>query len=197
MDALQNIIKSIEKDTDDKINELKEKNDIECKKIISNAEAIAKKEFEKNKLNITYKKEQILSQTETSNAIFKNKSILEKKHKLIDKTISMAMANFCDMDSEKYFMFFAKLINKNLPSEKFKLVIGFEDFTRISDNFLTNICKHDSSKIECEKSNKFSHGFHIISSKSIVDLSIESIFADNRDLLRSVASNALNLGEVK
>lgn len=197
MDALQNIIKSIEKDTDDKISELKEKNDIECKKIISDAEAIAKKECEKNKLNITHKKEQILSQTETSNAIFKNKSILEKKHKLIDKTINMAMAHFCHMDSEQYFMFFGKLINKNLPSEKFKLVVGFEDFARIPDNFLTNICKYDSSKIEYEKSNKFSHGFQIISSKSIVDLSIESIFTDNRDFLRSVASNALNLGEVK
>ena len=197
MDALQNIIKSIEKDTDDKINELKKKNDIECQKIISDAEAVAKNECEKNELNITRKKEQILSQTETSNAIFKNKSILEKKHKLIDKALDMAMTHFCNMDSEKYFMFFSKLINKNLPSEKFKLVVGFEDFEKIPNNFFTNICKNDDSKIEYEKSNKFSHGFQIVSAKAIVDLSIESIFADNKDLLRSIASNALNLGEVK
>lgn len=197
MDALQNIIKSIEKDTDDKINELKKKNDIECKKIISDAEAIAEKEFEKSKLNITHKKEQILSQTETSNAIFKSKSILEKKHKLIDKALDMAMTHFCNMNSEKYFMFFSKLINKNLPDEKFKLVVGFEDFAKIPDNFFTNIRKDDNSNIQYEKSDRFSHGFQIISSKAIVDLSIESIFADNRDSLRSVASNALNLGEVK
>ena len=197
MDALQNIIKSIEKDTEDKINKIKEKNDIECKKIISDAEIVAKNECEQNELNITRKKEQILSQTETSNVIFKNKSILEKKHNLIDKTLNMAIDHFHGIDSEKYFTFFVKLINKNLPSDKFKLIIGFEDFARIPDDFLTNICTNDGSKIECEKSDKFSHGFQIISSKSIIDLSIESIFADNIDSLRSIASSALNLGEVK
>ncbi len=193
MDALQNIIKSIEKDTNEKINALKEKNDIECQKIISDAEAIAKKEYEKNEENITRKKEQIISQTETSNVIFKNKSILEKKHKLIDKTLNMSMTYFCNMDNEKYFTFFGKLINKNLPNEKFKLIVGFKDFSRIPSDFL----KDNNSKIEYEKSDAFSHGFQIISSKSIIDLSVESIFADNKDLLRSVASNALNLGEIK
>ncbi len=193
MDALQNIIKSIEKDTNEKINALKEKNDIECQKIISDAEAIAKKEYEKNELNITHKKEQIISQTETSNVIFKNKSILEKKHKLIDKILNMSMTYFCNMDSEKYFTFFGKLIDKNLPSEKFKLIVGFEDFSRLPDDFL----KDNNSKVEYEKSDAFSHGFQIVSSKSIIDLSVESIFADNKDLLRSVASNALNLGEIK
>lgn len=197
MNALQNIIKSIEKDTDDKINEIKKKNDIECKRIISDAKAIAKKEFEKNKLNITYKKEQILSQTETSSAIFRNKSVLEKKHKLIDAALDMAMTHFCNMDSKQYFMFFSKLINKNLPGEKFKLVVGFEDFAKIPDDFFSNIRKDDNLKIQYEKSDKFSHGFQVVSSKAIVDLSIESIFDDNRDLLRSVASNALNLGELK
>lgn len=193
MDALQNIIKSIEKDTNEKINALKEKNDIECQKIISDAEAIAKKEYEKNELNITRKKEQIISQTETSNLIFKNKSILEKKHKLIDKTLNMSMTYFCNMDSEKYFTFFGKLIDKDLPSEKFKLIVGFKDFSRLPDDFL----KDNNSKVEYEKSDAFSHGFQIVSSKSIIDLSVESIFADNKDLLRSVASNALNLGEIK
>ncbi len=197
MDALQNIIKSIEKDTEDKINKIKEKNDIECKKIISDAEIVAKNECEQNELNIARKKEQILSQAETSNAIFKNKSILEKKHNLIDKTLSMAIDYFHGIDSKKYFMFFVKLINRNLPSDKFKLIIGFEDFARIPDDFLTHICTNDNSKIEYEKSDKFSHGFQIISSKSIIDLSIESIFADNIDLLRSIASSVLNLGEVK
>lgn len=193
MDALQNIIKSIEKDTSEKINALKEKNDIECQKIISDAEAIAKQEYEKNELNITRKKEQIISQTETSNAIFKNKSILEKKHKLIDKTLNMSITHFCNIDTEKYFAFFDRLINKNLPSENFKLIVGFEDFSRIPDDFL----KNNNLKIEYEKSDEFSHGFQIVSSKSIIDLSVESIFADNKDLLRSVASNALNLGETK
>lgn len=193
MDALQNIIKSIEKDTNEKINALKEKNDIDCQKIISDAEAIAKKEFEKNEENITRKKEQIISQTETANIIFKNKSVLEKKHKLIDKTLNMSMTYFCNMDSEKYFTFFGKLINKNLPNEKFKLVVGSEDFSRIPNDFLND----NNLEIEYEKSDAFSHGFQIVSSKSIIDLSIKSIFADNKDLLRSVASNALNLGEIK
>lgn len=193
MDALQNIIKTIEKDTSEKINALKEKNDIECQKIISDAEAIAKKEYEKNEIDITRKKEQILSQTETSNVIFKNKSILEKKHSLIDKTLNMAITYFCNMDSKKYFTFFAKLISKNLPNEKFKLIVGFEDFSKIPSDFL----KDNNSEIEYEKSDAFSHGFQIVSPKSIIDLSVESIFADNKDLLRSVASNALNLGEVK
>lgn len=197
MNALQNIINSIEKDTNEKINTLKEKNDIECKKIISEAESIAKKEYEKNEVNIARKKEQILSQTDTSNVIFKNKSILEKKHMLIDKTLDMAMSCFQSIDSEKYFMFFSKLIKKNLPKENFKLIVGFEDFSRIPNNFLTDIHRDDNSNIEYEKSDMFSHGFQIVSSKSIIDLSIKSIFADNKDLLRSVASNALNLGEVK
>lgn len=197
MDALQNIIKSIEKDTHEKINALKEKNDIECQKIISDAQTIAKKEYEKNELNITRKKEQILSQTETSNLIFKNKSILEKKHELIDKTLNMAITYFCNMSNEEYFTFFSKLVNKNLPNEKFKLIVGFEDFSRTPNDFLKDVHKNGNLKIEYEKSDTFSHGFQIVSSKSIIDLSVESIFTDNKDLLRSVASNVLNLGELK
>ena len=45
MDALENIIQIIEKDTNEKIIKLKEENDIKCKNIISEAEKCAKKEI--------------------------------------------------------------------------------------------------------------------------------------------------------
>ena len=49
MDALENIIQIIEKDTNEKIVKLKEENDIKCKNIISEAEKRAKKDYFTNK----------------------------------------------------------------------------------------------------------------------------------------------------
>ena len=43
MDALENIIQIIAKDTNEKIIKLREENDIKCKNIISEAEKCAKK----------------------------------------------------------------------------------------------------------------------------------------------------------
>ena len=197
MDALQNIIRIIEKDTNEKIMQLREENNIECNNIISKAKERAQKELEENEKRIAQKKEQILSQTKTSNSIFENKAILRKKHELIDKTLNMSANFLSNMDSTKYFDFFSKLIIKNVPNEKFKLIAGIEDFKRLPKNFLAESDLKNLDEINFECSDIFDHGFKIVSSKSIIDLSLESIFADNKDLLKPVVLNALDLGELK
>ena len=196
MDALENIIQIIEKDTNEKIIKLKEENDIKCKNIISEAEKCAKKEIEKNEKRIAQKKEQIISQTKTANSIFENKTILRKKHELINKVLDMSANYLSGMDESEYFGFFSKLIIKNAPSEKFELVVGTKDFKRLPRNFLGELNLKNASEINCRCSDIFDYGFKIVSSKSVIDLSLESVFADNQDFLKSVALNALDLGEM-
>ena len=196
MDALENIIQIIAKDTNEKIIKLREENDIKCKNIISEAEKCAKKEAEKNEKRIAQKKEQIISQTKTANSIFENKTILRKKHELINKVLDMSANYLSSMDGSEYFGFFSKLIIKNAPGEKFELLVGNKDFKRLPGNFLRELNLKNASEINCRCSDIFDYGFKIISSKSVIDLSLESVFVDNQDFLKSVALKALDLGEM-
>ena len=155
-----------------------------------------KKEAEKNEKRIAQKKEQIISQTKTANSIFENKTILRKKHELINKVLDMSANYLSSMDGSEYFGFFSKLIIKNAPGEKFELLVGNKDFKRLPGNFLRELNLKNASEINCRCSDIFDYGFKIISSKSVIDLSLESVFVDNQDFLKSVALKALDLGEM-
>lgn len=197
MSALDNIIKSIETDTDDKIAMLKSKTKIECDQIISNAKSLSDKETEQMQKNAFEEIEKIASKSNTEKNLFKKQVILKMKQNLIDKAIQNAKQKLCSTPNEKYFDFVKTLICNNLPCESFTLAFGKKDFSRLPDNFIEGIKSDNNLEIKTEKNNSFDYGVKIITKKVVIDFSIDSIFLDKDDIIRAAASKAIGLGDVK
>ncbi|MDE5600492.1 MAG: V-type ATP synthase subunit E [Oscillospiraceae bacterium] len=197
MSALDNIIKSIETDTDDKIAMLKSKTKIECDQIISNAKSLSDKETEQMQKNALEKIEKISSKSKTEKDLFEKQVILKMKQNLIDKAIQNAKQKLCSTPSDKYFDFIKTLICNNLPCESFILVFGEKDFSKLPNNFIDSIKNDDNVEVKTEKDSSFDYGVKIITKKVVIDFSIDSIFSDKDDIIKAAASKAIGLGDVQ
>ncbi|MDE5852815.1 MAG: V-type ATP synthase subunit E [Oscillospiraceae bacterium] len=197
MSALDNIIKSIETDTDDKIAMLKSKTKIECDQIISNAKSLSDKETEQMQKNAFEEIEKISSKSKTEKDLFEKQVILKMKQNLIDKAIQNAKQKLCSTPSDKYFDFIKTLICNNLPCESFILAFGEKDFSKLPNNFIDSIKNDDNVEVKTEKDSSFDYGVKIITKKVLIDFSIDSIFSDKDDIIRAAASKAIGLGDVQ
>lgn len=196
MNSINNILEFIQKNTDIKIKDIKQNEREECEKILEETKTLIKKQEEENKEKILNKKKELESNFNVQLKQLKNKVIYNKKDEILEKTINLAIEEFCEQSDNVYRNFIEKLIYKNIQNEKYSLIFGIKDYYKLEYNLIQKVSNEIENVVEIKYSKDFNYGFKISSEKYILNFEIKNIFLENIQKLKTVASKALNMDGV-
>lgn len=195
MNSIDNILKYIKNATSKEIEEIKNKNLIECNHIAKNTKDIIKSEEKLTQDRIIKKKEELENKFNIEMQQLKNKLLSCKKEEIVIKTIELAYKTFCEEKKDFYIEFIKKLLIKNIPSKDCEIVVGAKDYANFKSEFEKIVKINNKFTVQLKASDEFDHGFKIISEKYILDFNIKTIFSENIIKLKEKAYAALNLEE--
>lgn len=187
MNSIDNILKYIEKKTEEEICEIKNKTLKECEKILNKSKIMQEHEDKLINEKISASKKQIRNEFDINLKQFEKKEILKAKEEILNRTISLAFKALCE-DETLYYKLIKKLLYKNIKEENCNVVFGLKD-----EAIFKKIFNENFKEINFKKTDEFEHGFKIICEKYILDFNLENIFLENITKIKIKASIALDL----
>lgn len=196
MNSINNILEFIQKNTDIKIKDIKQNEQKECERVLEKAKILIKQQEEENKEKILKKKKELENSFNVQLKQLKNKIIYNKKDEILQKTINLAIEEFCEQNENIYINFIENLIYKNIQNEEYSLIFGIKDFCKFKHSLIKKVKHEIENVVEVKCSENFYYGFKIYSEKYILNFEIKNIFLENIQKLKAVASEALNMDGV-
>ncbi len=195
MNSIENILKYIKDLTSKEIQEIKNKNLIECNKITKNTKLILENEDKLTQNKIAEKKEELQNEFDVEMQQLRKKLLSCKKEEIITKTIELACKTLCEEKKDLYIKFIKNLLTKNIPLEDCRIIFAKKDYDNFKSELENHLKTNNRFKLQLEYCETFDHGFKIISEKYILNFDVKSIFSENIIKLKEKTYNALNLEE--
>lgn len=194
MTGLDKIVGEIEQESKDGVSAILD----EARKKADEIAAEAEKEITAEEKEIAAKAEAraaaIVKQACDGADIIKRRSLLSTKQEIIAETLEAAKQKLYELSDSEYADFLEKLIIKNADDGRGVITFGTEDVPRIPQGFVSQIsAKLPEGKAIVEGMNNasFAHGFILSYEGAAENVSIDELFAANKDELTDIIKDTL------
>lgn len=195
MTGIENIVKSIDKETELVSAAIINKAEEEAKIIKSKAETIAENETSLIIKNAEDKSNRILKRADSQMELQRREMLLRAKREQIDYMIDEAKNTLRNLPDDEYFEFILKLCKKYIQPRKAELIFSKIDLNRVSQNFKTSISSLSKSiggDIKISEVTRDINGGFILSYGDIEEnCSFDALFDSENDLLSDKVNELL------
>ncbi len=195
MTGIENIVKSIDKETELVSAAIINKAEEEAKIIKSKAETIAENETSLIIKNAEDKSNRILKRADSQMELQRREMLLRAKREQIDYMIDEAKNTLRNLPDDEYFEFILKLCKKYIQPRKAELIFSKIDLNRVSQNFKTSISSLSKSiggDIKISEVTRDINGGFILSYGDIEEnCSFDALFDSEHDLLSDKVNELL------
>ena len=195
MAGIENIVKSIDKETQAVLAEIINNAKSEAKDIILKAETIAENETNLIIKNAEDKAKLILKRADSQMELQRREMLLKAKREQIDHIIDEAKDTLRKLPDNEYFEFILKLYEKYMQPQKGELIFSQFDLDRLPQEFKTNVSKLSKSiggDVKISENTRDINGGFILSYGDIEEnCSFDALFDSKYDLLSDKVNELL------
>ncbi|MCH5304649.1 MAG: V-type ATP synthase subunit E [Ruminococcus sp.] len=190
MNGGEKILNRIKADCDEKVNEILQKSNEECSKILSQAEIQAEKSSKAITEKTTSKLTQIKNSSKSRAELEIRNALLRKRRNEIDKTIDEVEKYLLGLNDEEYFSFIYKLA-ENLKGKTGEVFLNNNDLRRLPSDFETKINSLGLDVTVSNKSVDIVGGFILKSGDIEENMAIDALIMSKRDALEDMINREL------
>lgn len=192
MTGLDKIITQIKLDADNTAQHILSKNDAECSKLISEAEAKAAEILKEGEVIAQKKYDDIIARANSTAELEDRKIMLSSRQEVIASMINSTLTTVKNLPDDKYFELIYKMIAKYSEKADGVIYLGKADLDRLPADFEAKANKASKGMLSLsDTSAAIDSGFILVYGGVDVNCSFNALFSDNSEKISDAVSKLL------
>ena len=193
MTGLEKILSQIEKESDDRCQELQDNAEKKAKEIIADAEGQAQELLNERKAQADKKAQTVDRSAQSSKELEKSRILLAARLESIDEVLEKALEVIKALPKREYFDILKELIVKNAGNGEGTLRLSKADSARLPANFVegVNNALKKGSSVKLGDCADIDSGFVLTYGEVDINCSFDAIAASKREELRDALNSLL------